>query len=455
MQVTSMIVFAEGSKGASKHPNVVLIMADDMGYSDLPKFGKSEIPTPAIDRLAEEGTQFTDAYVTAPICVASRMGLMAGQYQQRFGIYGNVNGEDKNRLFLRQTLMSELFQQAGYRTCLVGKWHLSGNNRQQWMYSGPRTRGFDEFVGITGGDSPFWEGTPVFRNGEQFPAPEYLTDLWGTEACKFIDRSKSEPFFLYLAFNAVHAPMHALPEDRAKFPKVEDENRRTYDGMLLAMDRSIGRVLDALDQNGLTDNTIVIFLNDNGGGGSDPKLYAGHSRNYANNAPLRGHKFDVFEGGVRVPMIIRWPGRVAENGVYRKMVSSLDVFPTVVQAAGLAMPEGQPFDGASLLPFIEGENQSEPHQWLAWQNRARISPKTGGPLKPTRLVHNSAIRMGKWKMVRLEERLGSAKRPPWQLFDLSTDIGEQNNVAEQNRKVVRDLNRLFMSWRSSMHPTVE
>ena len=176
-------------KGASIQlkgkPNVVLIFSDDMGYSDLPKFGKSEIPTPNIDRLAQEGTLFTDAYVTAPICVASRMGLLTGQYQQRFGIYCNMYGEARTRLFLKQTLLPAVFQDAGYRTAHVGKWHLSGNKRTQYETAGPRDRGFDESVAIRGGDSAFWKGTPVFRNGKEFPAPEYLTDLWGTEGLCF------------------------------------------------------------------------------------------------------------------------------------------------------------------------------------------------------------------------------------------------------------------------------
>ena len=318
-------------------PNVVLIFTDDMGYSDLPKFGKSEIPTPNIDRLAQEGTLFTDAYVTAPICVASRMGLMTGQYQQRFGIYCNMYGEARTRLFLKQTLLPAVFQDAGYRTAHVGKWHLSGNKRMQYETAGPRDRGFDESIAIRGGDSAFWKGTPVFRNGKQFPAPEYLTDLWGTEACAFIDRAHAQPFFLYLAYNAVHSPMHALDADQGKFPTVTDENRRIYDGMLLAMDRSIGRVLDRLDKHDIADNTIVVFMNDNGGGGST-RRYAGHSRNYANNKPLRGHKFDVLEGGVRVPLIIRWPKRAPAGKVYREMVSSTDVFPTLVAGAGLQMP---------------------------------------------------------------------------------------------------------------------
>jgi len=436
-------------------PNVVLILSDDMGYSDLPKFGKSEIPTPNIDRLAAEGVLFTDAYVTAPICVASRMGLMTGQYQQRFGIYDNIYGEERTRLFLRQTLMPAVFQNAGYRTALVGKWHLSGNKRLQYETGGPLTRGFDEFVGIRGGDSSFWKGTPVFRGEKKFPAPEYLTDLWGSEACAFIDRNRSGPFFLYLAFNAVHAPMHAIDADRDKFPNVADENRRTYDGMLLAMDRSIGRVLDRLDKHGIADNTIVIFLNDNGGGESTAR-YAAHSRNFANNKPLRGYKFDVFEGGVRVPMIMRWPGRVPAGDVYRKMVSSMDIYPTLVRAAGLGMPGDQHVDGVDLLPYINGENQSKPHEWLCWQNRSWLPKTAGGFVVPTPRVHNCAIRKGNWKLVRLEEKVDSVTPPPtWQLYNLANNIGEQEDVAARHEDIVKELSVQFEQWRSSMHPTIE
>jgi len=436
-------------------PNVVLIMSDDMGYSDLPKFGKSEIPTPNIDRLAKEGTLFTDAYVTAPICVASRMGLLSGQYQQRFGIYGNIYGKDKTRLFLNQTLLPAVFQNAGYRTAHVGKWHLSGNKRLQYQTAGPRERGFDESIAIRGGDSAFWKGTPVFRNGKQFPAPQYLTDYWGTEACAFIDRAHAQPFFLYLAYNAVHSPMHALDADQDRFSDVADENRRIYDGMLLAMDRSIGRVLERLDRHGIADNTIVVFLNDNGGGESTER-YARHSRNFANNLPLRGYKFDLFEGGVRVPMIVRWPGRAPAGKVYGEMVSSTDVYPTLLAAAGLQMPGRQPTDGVDLLPFINGKNKSRPHEWLCWQNRSWLPRKKGGFVTPTPKVHNSAIRKGNWKLVRLNEKIGSDTPPPaWRLYDLAKDIGERNDIANQNEDVVKELSSLFGSWRSTMRPTLE
>ena len=448
------------SESADKpRPNVVLILSDDMGYSDLPKFGKSEIPTPAIDRLAEEGTLFTNAYVSAPICVASRMGLMTGQYQQRFGIYDNIYGEDKVRLFLSSTLMPALFQKAGYRTALVGKWHLSGHKKLRYETAEPLDRGFDEFVGIRGGDSSFWKGTPIFRGEKQLPAPEYLTDLWGAEASAFIDRNSDRPFFLYLAFNAVHAPMHALDPDRDKFANVEDENRRTYDGMLTAMDRSIARVLERLDTHKIADNTIVIFLNDNGGGGSTSR-YAPHSRNFANNLPLRGHKFDVLEGGVRVPMIVRWPEQAPAGKVYRKMVSSMDVLPTLVSAVGLETPKGQQVDGVDLLPFIRGENEggsdSGPHDWLCWQSRSWLPEVAGGPGVPTTGVHSSAIRKGNWKLVRIDEKINSTgPSPAWQLYDLANDVGEQDDVSASHEDTVNELSALFDTWRSSMHPSVE
>ncbi|MFP6762863.1 MAG: sulfatase-like hydrolase/transferase, partial [Planctomycetaceae bacterium] len=275
------------------------------------------------------------------------------------------------------------------------------------------------------------------------------------EACGFIDRVHAQPFLLYLAYNAVHSPMHALDGDRARFPGVEDGNRRTYDGMLLAMDRSIGRVLDRLDRHGIAENTIVVFLNDNGGGGSTD-LYAAHSRNYANNKPLSGHKFDVLEGGVRVPMIIRWPGRVPAGKVYRRIVSSMDLYPTLVGAAGLQMPKGQPADGVDLMPFITGDDASEPHEWLCWQNRSWLPGKEGGFVVPTPKVHNCAIREGNWKLVRLNEKIGSSDDPSaWRLYDLTSDIGEQKDVADQNDEIVTALSSRFNLWRSSMHPTVE
>jgi arylsulfatase A-like enzyme len=214
-------------------------------------------------------------------------------------------------------------------------------------------------------------------------------------------------------------------------------------------------VLKQLDKHGIADNTIVVFLNDNGGGGSTTQ-YADHSRNFANNKPLQGHKFDVLEGGVRVPMIMRWPERVPKGKVYRELVSSMDVYPTLVRAAGLQMPENQPTDGVDLLPFIKEKSESKPHEWLCWQNRSWMPTRKGGPVIYTRMIHNCAVRKGNWKLVRLNEKIGSDAPPlAWRLYDLANDIGERENVANGHEDVVNELNAHFETWRASMSPTVE
>jgi arylsulfatase A-like enzyme len=450
--VTGMAKAKEPAKRSK--PNVILIMADDMGYADVERFGKLNIPTPALNRLCDEGVKFTDAYVTAPICVASRMGLMSGRHQQRFGVYGNFNAPNQQKLALRSTVLPRPFQQNGYRTALVGKWHLSGNSKDDWQLPGPLTRGFDECVAITGGGSSFWAGARVIRQEKFEKSPVYLTDLWGTEAADFIEINAKRPFFLYLAFNAVHAPLHALDDDIAPFAKtIKDPNRRIYAGMQLAMDRAVGQVLDELDKQEIADDTIVIFLNDNGGGGSTEQ-YASHSRNYANNSPFRGHKFDVFEGGIRVPMMMRWPGHLKAGSVYSKMVSSADIYRTVVSAAELEMP-AEKFDSVNLLPYLTGKEKGEPHDWLCWQNRSRLPKSDGGLYKPRSREHNCAIRKGNWKLVRLNENIDSKSRPPaWQLYDLASDVGEQHDVAARHPEVVRELGQLFNAWRADMHPSI-
>jgi arylsulfatase A-like enzyme len=436
----------------AESPNVILILSDDMGYSDIERFGKSEIPTPALNRLADEGVRFTNAYVTAPICTASRMGLLSGRYQQRFGVYCNFHAANQNRFAMKATLLPAIFKKAGYRTALVGKWHLSGNSAKRFSLPGPLTRGFDEFVGIPGGDSGFFKGALILRQDAVERSPEYMTDFFGNEASAFIERNHNNPFFLYLAFNAVHSPMHATKDDIAAFPGVNDRNRRIYCGMLKAMDRNIARVLHQLDKYKLTDNTIVIFLNDNGGGGSTPN-YAAHSRNYANNMPLRGHKFDIHEGGVRVPLIMRWPRQLEKSRVFEKMVSSTDVYPTVVAAAGLAMPD-EKIDGVNLLPHLSGEKHGVPHEWLCWQNRAWFPQKAGEAGRPASRIHNSAIRSGKWKLVRLKENIDKPNPPAWQLYDLGVDIGEANDVSARHPKIVLELSQQFNKWRASMHPCI-
>tara|TARA_B100000809_G_scaffold263308_1_gene316250 strand:+ start:100 stop:1563 length:1464 start_codon:yes stop_codon:yes gene_type:complete len=451
---------ASGAKKAPslKKPNVVLILADDMGYADIERFGHLEIPTPALNRLVDEGVKFTDAYVTAPICVASRMGFMSGRHQQRFGVYCNFHKNNQLELFKKATLMPVPFQQAGYRTGLVGKWHLAGNSNSAseagWMYPGPLTRGFDECVAITSGGSSYWAGAKIMRQETVEKSQSYLTDLWGVEAAAFVERNAKNPFFLYLGFNAVHSPMHARDEDMAPFEKsIKDPNRRIYAGMLRSMDRAIGGVLDQLDKHGIADNTIVIFLNDNGGGGST-KQYSSHSRNWASNKPFRGHKFDIFEGGVRVPMMMRWPARLKAGSVYGELVSSADVYRTVVSAANLKMPN-ETFDSVNLLPYLTQNKTGVPHEWLCWQNRSWLPKEVGGHVSAKTRIHNSAIRKGDWKLLRLDEDIDSNDDPPaWQLYDLASDVGEQKDIVAEHPEVVRELAKLFDQWSANMHPSI-
>ena len=443
------------ARGAeANQPNVVLIFSDEMGYAD--GTGNTEIPIPNLRRLADGGVRFTNAYVTAPICVASRMGLMSGCHQQRFGIYGNIHGESVNQRALAHTVLPKVFQDAGYRTGLVGKWHLGGNNRTTFDYGHPLKRGFDEFVGISGGDSPFWKGTPVHRGTKPIKAPKYLTDFFGDEACQFMDRNREKPFFLYLAFNAVHAPMHALEEDKVKLPggKSKGPMRETYGGMMTAMDRNVGRVLDKIDSLGLKKDTIVIFLNDNGGGGSTAR-YAAHSRNYADNSPYKGHKFDVHEGGIKTPFTMRWPGRIKEGSRYNNLVSSMDIFPTLVAAAGLKLPK-QACDGKDVMPYLNRPSKDGPHPWLCWENRNWSSLGGSKSVRPHRRIHNCAVRKGNWKLVRYFDRIDSPDAAPsWRLYDLSKDVSEKNDVSKQHPGTVKELALIFSTWRTAMHPSVE
>ncbi|MCP4343131.1 MAG: sulfatase-like hydrolase/transferase, partial [Desulfobulbaceae bacterium] len=220
-----------------------------------------------------------------------------------------------------------------------------------------------------------------------------------------------------------------------------------------AMDRNVGHVLDKIDSLGLKNDTIVIFLNDNGGGGSTD-LYADHSRNYADNSPYKGHKFDLYEGGIRTPFYMRWPGNIKKGSVYKDMVSSMDIFPTVVKAADLKLPE-QACDGKNLIPHLNKPSIKAPHPWLCWENRNWSQFGKAKYCQPRHRIHNSAIRKDDWKLVRYFNKIDSkGDTPPWQLYDLSKDVSEKTDVAKQHPEVVKELNQIFSKWRTSMHPSV-
>jgi len=437
----------------SAKPNFVLIVSDDMGYSDIPRYGASAIRTPNLDRLAAEGMLFTDGYSTAPICTPARMGIVTGRYQQRFGVNCMYTQPDQFALFRRETTLADMLKQNGYATGLVGKWHMGPTHSIEGDDPGhPNEHGFDEYVGIAWGMSSYRPGVPLYRGRkESFEAPEYLTDFFGKEAVDFIDRHQERPFFLMLAFNAVHAPLEAeeadLEELGGEFPGSPD--RKTYAAMLESMDRNVGRVLDALREKGLDQNTFVGFINDNGGGGNNtPK----HTRNTACNAPLRGFKFDLYEGGIRVPMMLKGPG-IPGSRTCHDMVSGMDFMPTFLTAAGVTLPRDTKLDGVDLLPYLTGKRSGSPHETLYWRNRA-----WGGPFqqqKPANGVHNQAIRTGHWKAVRCAVHYGSTPENGWELYDLSKDKGEQHNVAPEYPEVVKQLGADYETWAAQMPKPLE
>lgn len=452
-----------------KQPNLVIIFTDDMGYGDLGCYGGKDIPTPHLDHLAAGGARFTSAYTVAPICVPSRMGLMSGKFPARFGVFTNVYSPEENQLWMQQTTLADVLKARGYRTANIGKWHLSGNSSGHsgddlggFQFKPPHERGFDEFVGITGGMHTFWKGTELARlkdgKYERFESPDYLTDFFGTEACEFIQRQKDGPFFLYLAFNAPHAPLDGRDEDLAAIAAKDiSADRRIYAAMVHAVDRNVGRVMSKLRELGLAENTLTIFLNDNGGGGNNAAV---HTRNTAINRPYRGHKFDLWEGGVRVPFIAHWPGRIPAGRVFDGIVSSTDVFPTFANVAS-ASAESETsdaanatatLDGVDLMPFLNGERSGHVHETLCWQQEVWSKPneRKPGPGYPAP-AYNLAMRSGKWKAVKQDQPFdGTNHGRAWELYDLTQDPAELNDLATEFPEKVKELSAAFFAWQKQM-----
>lgn len=431
---------ASGSSAADaqpRPPNIVVIVTDDMGYADIGVHGSKDIPTPNIDALARLGIRFTDAYVSGPYCSPTRAGFLTGRYPQRFGHEFNLDltAHMDFGLPLSETTLADRLKAAGYRTGLFGKWHLGAVDRFH-----PMARGFDEFFGFLGGQHSYLDAqlgslNPLLDGRKPVAATAYLTDALTDRAVDFIKRQKSRPFFLYLAFNAVHIPMQATDKYLARFPHIADQQRRTYAAMLSAMDDGIGRTLAALRAEGLEENTLIIFFNDNGG----PTMI-GTTINGSSNAPLRGSKRQTWEGGIRVAFIIRWKGHLSEGKTDARPIIQLDVLPTALAAAGVQpQPQGK-LDGVNLLPFLTGKKSGPPHEALYW-----------------RLGENMAIRKGNWKLVKTSERPLRDLDPAttWDLSDaglynLAEDIGENNNLAATHPGKVRELAEAWLRWNKEL-----
>ena len=424
---------ASVSADGVRRPNVVLLVADDLGYADLGFQGGRDVPTPHLDALAAGGVRCTNGYVSGPYCSPTRAGLLTGRYQQRFGHEFNPGGgrDDDLGLPLSQTTLADRLKAAGYATGLVGKWHLGSAPKFH-----PQRRGFDEFFGFLGGAHTYFAAgsEDVYRGAEPVKEPEYLTDALGREAASFIERHKGRPFFLEVAFNAVHTPMDATDARLARFASIPDTTRRTYAAMLSALDDAAGAVLGKLREAGLEEDTLVVFISDNGG----PTM-PGTTINGSRNAPLRGSKRTTLEGGIRVPFVLSWKGKVPAGKVYEKPVIQLDVLPTALAAAGVTAKPEWGLDGVDLFPHLTGRVEKAPHDTLYW-----------------RLGGQAAVRRGDWKLVRYDSTVDApgarsaagANTPlsPFRLYNLAEDVGEAHDRNGDYPDKVKELLTAWEDW---------
>ena len=400
---------------AADKPNIIIFLADDLGYADIGVNGCIDIPTPHVDAIAKGGVRFTDGYSTHPVCSPSRAALMSGMYQHRFGFEYNSGPEqlaDPNFGLPREVpTLAEKLKAAGYATGMIGKWHIGFKEGLR-----PHERGFDFHYGFLGGARSYLpekgDNDPIVRNGQPVQTTKYLTDAFADEAVGFIERSQDKPFFLYVAFNAVHTPMDANPyTDR--FDQLSGK-RKTYAGMLTGLDQAVGKVMEKVRQLKQEENTLVMFYSDNGG--PTPQTTS-------RNDPLRGFKAQLFEGGIRVPFVMQWKGQLAANQTYRQPVMGFDFHATALAAAGIEIPKDQPLDGVNLLPYLSGETKGSPHEAIFWRAGA-----------------NHAIRKGDWKLTHIPQQGGTM------LFNLRDDISEKNNLAGSQPEKLRELQSAFAEW---------
>ncbi len=433
-----LVVLAHQSVAEVDRPNFVLMFVDNVGYGDLGCYGNTEVKTPNIDRLATEGVRCTDFYIGSPSCTPSRGALLTGRHPERNGLNHQLSpAQDLSEgLPLRERIIPQYLKPLGYTCGAFGKWNLGFGEGYR-----PTDRGFDQFFGQVSGCmnyfTHFHRGRNDLRRGtEMVTVKGYSTDLFADEAVHFITRHAKRPFFVYLPFNATHYP---LPQDCDKDEPVvwqapekylkmygvlpgDDKQQQRFYAMLTALDDAVGRVLKALDELKLRDNTIVILLSDNGA-----FMLPGAGLGVQSNHPFRDGGVTCYEGGIRVPSMVRWPGRISQNTVCREMLSSLDLLPMIVNAAGGRLPEDRVFDGKDPTATLAGEATS-PHEQLCWVWR-----------------NHSAIRKGKYKLAR------SNPKRNWELYDLDKDMGETTDLAQKHRQLAEQLQSRFGQWLSGIH----
>lgn len=469
----------DDSKQAKK-PNILLIVTDDQGYGDISAYGgATDAKTPHMDQLAASGIRFSDAYVSMSVCSPSRMALLTGRQQQRWGVY-NFGA----RFPASEITLAEQFKANGYQTGMVGKAHY-GPVAEPGEPEFPTSHGFSYFFGKEGGTmdylrhkaadrdgfsekmanhlgiGPFWE------NDKLVDMVGYSTDIILDKSLQYIDEHKENPFFLMVSFNAVHLFTHQIPNADLKLMGIEKvpdwdpatgdwdaylewyvntvrpntpEGRERYLYHLNKLDKAIGSLSSKLKQEGLDENTLVIFISDNGGS----------PRTYADNTPLKGNKYILEEGGIRVPFVMSWPKHLPQGMVYEQTVSAMDIFPTLHAAIGIESPEDLKLDGVNLMPYLSGENNNNPHEWLFWtgfhlKGKPYVYDDPNGALArhdKTYYGDNTgwAVRYQNWKL----RYYGRSDR--FGLFDLNEDVGEENNLADEHPELVKKMTKRFFEW---------
>lgn len=416
------------SAATSAQPNIVIIVADDLGYADVGFNSAKDIRTPHLDELANAGMRFMSLY-SQQMCTPTRAALMTGRYPMRYGLQTFVITPGQTYgLKTDEVTMANVLSDAGYDTYAVGKWHLGHADEKFW----PQNRGFDYFYGCALGEVDFYtkERNGVVdwqRNGKHLKEDGYFTTLITEDAGRLIDQQPSDkPFFLYMAHLAVHSPYQAPQKYLDRVTHIKEEPRRTYAAMAAAMDDSVGEVLEALERKGVRDNTIVLFLSDNGGIKKYGAIMAkgkGERPAPANNGPLRGSKGDLYEGGVRSVSAINWPQHI-RPGVTTDIFHVVDIMPTLAKLAGAKMPQDKVIDGKNIWPAI---------------TQGKASPRDEVLINAE--VHRGAVRKGDWKLIKSATLPSSVE-----LYNIIDDIGETNNLANKYPEKVRELEELLNDY---------
>ena len=446
-------------------PNVIVFLTDDQGYGDLSIFGNPDLQTPNIDRIGHEGICLLQHYSGSPICAPARASFLTGRYNHRVGALSVESNRGLDRIALHDSTIADLFKQGGYTTGMIGKWH---NGLHDMRYH-PNNRGFDEFAGFMNGGMNYWNWIIEYNGQPKWTDGRYLTDVFTDDAINFIQRHKTEPFFLYVAYNAPHGPLEAPEKDIQPFTDLGKYTKavcQTY-GMIRRMDTGIGRILDTLEQNDLDENIIILYTSDNG----PVHLGKGENDQTRYNGPFRGMKYDVLEGGIRVPGLIRWPAGLPHGEQFHDMLHFTDWMPTLLQACGINTEPNLPSDGANIIAALRGENGKLPTRRF-WQFN-RYDPIG---------TCNAAMRDGEWKLYwpRIEDAMKKNKsdNPPFQknfevphfmmdisnppiehelsppgkpeLYNINDDPHENTNLAEQHPDRIDRMKSELETWFESV-----